>query len=45
VTWLTIRFLGLIGLARRIATPSPLMIAGAALGRLETRGDPGVPDI
>jgi fatty-acid desaturase len=45
VTWLTIRFLGLIGLARRIATPSPLMIAGAALGRLETRGDPGVLDI
>ncbi|HEY1542612.1 MAG TPA: fatty acid desaturase [Xanthobacteraceae bacterium] len=45
VTWLTIRFLGLIGLARRIATPSPHIIAGAALGRLETRGGLSVPEI
>ena len=41
VTWLTIRFLALIGLARRVATPSRHLVPGAP-GRLETRGDPGV---
>jgi fatty-acid desaturase len=44
VTWLTIRFLALVGLARRVATPSPHLTPGAP-GRLETRGDPGVADI
>jgi stearoyl-CoA desaturase (delta-9 desaturase) len=44
VTWLTIRFLALIGLARRVATPSPHLVPGAP-GRLETRGDPGVVDL
>jgi stearoyl-CoA desaturase (delta-9 desaturase) len=45
VTWLTIRFLALVGLAHRVATPSPHLVAGGASKRLETRGDPGVPDM
>jgi stearoyl-CoA desaturase (delta-9 desaturase) len=42
VTWLTIRLLGLIGLARRIATPPPHLTANPAPARVKTLGDPGV---
>jgi fatty-acid desaturase len=42
VTWLTIRLLGLVGLARRIATPPPHLTASSAPARVKTLGDPGV---
>jgi stearoyl-CoA desaturase (delta-9 desaturase) len=42
-TYLIIRFLRLVGLARDVAVPSPHIAAARAVGRLTTRGGAAIP--
>jgi fatty-acid desaturase len=43
VTYLTVRLLAVLGLARAIRMPNPRLVAMQAAGRLETRETPAIP--